>query len=343
MANRYYVQFNAGLGELAVGALHRDLPAARVVFRDDSAAIIESAAEPSQVAALPYLTGSLLFLAGARRGPLAAVVPALARQLDRGDAAGRTPCRRPFRVVTSVDGALIALPHRARARLESAIAARTGGWVQARGSGEEYWVVGRRGLPDLLLGLRLAGHRARAAAPGALGPELADLLVRASGPRPGDVFLDPFGGRGSIIWARLRYPARRVIYSDTGYRELRRQFRPELARARPAVFLSEDARTLPSVADAAVDVIVTDPPWGEFRGPGAGELADYPEFAAGLAASLGRVLRRPAGRFVVLISRRQEENLRRALADADLVPAAAHQILVSGHPASVLAGRIGHH
>jgi hypothetical protein len=66
MANRYYVQFNAGLGELAVGALHRDLPAARVVFQDDSAAIIESAAEPSQVAALPYLTGSLLFLAGAR-------------------------------------------------------------------------------------------------------------------------------------------------------------------------------------------------------------------------------------------------------------------------------------
>jgi hypothetical protein len=191
MASRYYVQFNAGLGEFAVGALHRDLPAARVVFRDDSAAIIESAAEPSQVATLPYLTGSLLFLAGARRGPLAAVVPALARQLDRADTAGRTPRRRPFRVVTSVDGALVALPPRARARLESAVAAGTGGWVQGRGSGEEYWVVGRRGLPDLLLGLRLAGRRARTPAPGTLGPELADLLVRASGPRPGDVFLDP--------------------------------------------------------------------------------------------------------------------------------------------------------
>ena len=340
MANRYYVQFNAGLGELAVGALHRDLPAARVVFQDDSAAIIESAAEPSQVAALPYLTGSLLFLAGARRGPLAAVVPSLASQLDRAGAAGRTPRRRPFRVVTSVDGALVALPPRARARLESAVAARTGGWVQARGSGEEYWVVGRRGLPDLLLGRRLAGRRAQQQ--GALGPELADLLVRASGPRPHDVFLDPFGGRGSIIWARLRYPARRVIYSDTGYHELRRQFRPELARTRSAEFLSEDARALPSVADAAMDVIVTDPPWGEFRGPGAGQLADYPEFAAGLAATVRRVLRRPAGRFVILISRRQEENLRQALADAGLVPAAAHQILVSGHPATVLAGRTGH-
>jgi hypothetical protein len=325
MANRYYVQFNAGLGELAVGALHRDLPAARVVFQDDSAAIIESAAEPSQVAALPYLTGSLLFLAGARRGPLAAVVPSLASQLDRAGAAGRTPRRRPFRVVTSVDGALVALPPRARARLESAVAARTGGWVQARGSGEEYWVVGRRAPQQ-----------------GALGPELADLLVRASGPRPHDVFLDPFGGRGSIIWARLRYPARRVIYSDTGYHELRRQFRPELARARSAEFLSEDARALPSVADAAMDVIVTDPPWGEFRGPGAGQLADFPEFAAGLAATVRRVLRRPAGRFVILISRRQEENLRQALADAGLVPAAAHRILVSGHPATVLAGRTGH-
>ena len=295
MANRYYVQFNAGLGEFAVGALHRDLQAARVVFQDDSAAIIESAAEPSQVAALPYLTGSLLFLAGARRGPLAAVVPALARQLDRGDAAGRTPFRQavPGSDVRRWRAGRAAA--RARARLESAVAARTGGWVQGRGSGEEYWVVGRRGLPDLLLGLRLAGRRARPAAPGALGPELADLLVRASGPRPGDVFLDPFGGRGSIIWARLRYPARRVIYSDTGYHELRRQFRPELARARSAEFLSEDARTLPSVADATMDVIVTDPPWGEFRRPGAGQLADYPAFAAGLAATLRRVLRRPRG------------------------------------------------
>ena len=330
---RYYVQFNAGLAELAVSALTQDLGQAAAVFRDDSAAVVETTAEPAQVAALAYLKNSFLVLAEARRGRLAVSVPALATQLSRAAASRLIPARRPFRVLTSVDGGLVAVPPAARARLESVVAERTGGFVQARGGGEEYWVIGRRDLPTLLLGLRLPGARPAAAPPGALRADLADLLVRASGPRPDDVFLDPFAGSGSLVLARLQFPARRVIYCDAGQREPR----PELHRARKVQFLAEDALVLPSIADGAVDAVVTDPPWGEFQALDV----PFPEFAAGLAASLRRVLRRPGGRFVVLISRRQEDALRQALAGAGLVPSAARQILVGGHPATVLAGQTG--
>jgi hypothetical protein len=112
-------------------------------------------------------------------------------------------------------------------------------------------------------------------------------------------------------------------------------FRPELAGAGTVTFLGDDARDLPSVSAASVDAIVTDPPWGEHDRLGE----PYPLFASAVAHAIRRVLRPGTGRFVILIGRRRVADLRAALLAHDLVPRREHEILVNGHPATVLTGR----
>jgi predicted RNA methylase len=244
------------------------------------------------------------------------------------------PKNRGFRVMASIDGELVTFPAGVRSRVEGAIATRTGGWVHARGSGEEFWIIGRRDLDMLLLGRRLPKHRPTAARRGALGHDLAQMLVLASERRSTDVFLDPFAGSGSIVVARLDFPARRVIYADSEYRRLRTELRPELGRAARVDFLDEDARILPSLSDGTVDVVVTDPPWGEYR-----ELdSTFGEFATDLSASLHRVLHPQTGRFVMLIARRATRMMVDALEGAGLTVAGRYEVLVNGHPATVLVG-----
>ncbi|WP_051046965.1 TRM11 family SAM-dependent methyltransferase [Nocardia asiatica] len=331
---RYYVQFNAGLGELIMSSLRQDLKRVKVVFQDDSSAMLDSGARAEDVAGISYLKNAFLVLGETKRGAgLPGAIQALTSQLKRPEFIRLAPKKRPFRIMATVDGELVGLPRDGKSRLENAIAARTNGRVEARGSGVEYWIIGRRELGTFLFGLKLPKKKGAPTPKGALNAELAEMLVRAVPPKHEDVFLDPFAGRGSLVLARLKYPARRIIYSDIDYRIFKRDFQPELARTKRVQFMSEDALDLPSIADKSVDVVVTDPPWGEYE-----ELdASYDEFAVNVARSLDRVLK-PSGRFVVLINRRQEGILQTAFHKYGLETSAIHQILVNGHPASVLAG-----
>lgn len=332
---RYFLQFPAGLGGLVEECLRRDLRHLEVAFRDDSAVLVATSAKPQHIAALSYIKNAFEVLTETRRAPLLAAVPTLARALTKVPAGALPRVNGAFRTMMSVDGELVGVPRDVRARLEAAISARTGARLNTRGgSGKEYWVVGRRELDTLLLGVRVPMRKPFAAPKGALGREVSELLVRASGPRADDVFLDPFAGAGSLVLARLEHPARQVVYNDLALKRLRKEFRPELARAREVTFLGEDTRELPSIDDAAVDAIVTDPPWGEHE-----EIGEpYAMFATAVARSMRRVLKPRTGRFVMLVARRHADELRTALTNSNLMPRQEHEILVNGHPATVLVG-----
>lgn len=186
---------------------------------------------------------------------------------------------------------MAAVPSGSRSRLERVIAKQTGGRINARGgNGGEFWVIGRRDLDQFLFCERLPTVVRGKPARGAWAPDVSTLLVLASGPRPDDVFLDPFGGSGSLISARMAWPSRRLIYSDVAAAEHPPQWAAHGAGGarRPGSIdvLAEDARALPSIEDGAVSVIVTDPPWGEH------EQLDVPysDFAAAMPAGLDRVL-----------------------------------------------------
>jgi 23S rRNA G2445 N2-methylase RlmL len=132
------------------------------------------------------------------------------------------PRRAPFRIMVTVDGQLTSLARDARSRLESTVAEQTGGRVNARGgTGVEYWVIARRDLSSVLLGLRLTTGQRKKPSPGSLSSDLARLLVSA-GTFPEDVFLDPFCGSGSIVVARASGPFQRAVASDPHLRSLKR-------------------------------------------------------------------------------------------------------------------------
>ncbi len=343
-SRRYLVQFPAGLGDLVRRSLDDDLGGAEVVHADDSALQVSTTAPPDVLSALPYLKNSYLVLTDVPRvgrDPASTLDRAVNAVTDlvrrQAGLVAAVPRKAPFRVMATLDGQLTAFGRGARTGLERELVRRTGGRVQTRGSGEELWLIGRRGLDRVLFALRLRQPRRPAPARGSLGAELAALLVRASRPHAGDSFLDPMGGSGSLVAARLTTPARRVAYNDLALERLRADLPTELRRG-GVVLTAEDAADLSSVATGSVDAIVTDPPWGEHEPlPGSPE-----DFARALTRSLARVLHPGRGRLVLLVSRRLESAFLEALSVVGLPKAQSIPILVNGHPASVVLAGTGY-
>jgi hypothetical protein len=322
---RYFAQFRAGLGELVLDSLRRDLSRVNVVSSDESSLIFDTASDPSKVGNLGYLKNAFSVLGTIRRSSAQHAAEQFAEQalstpMLRGQGRGTT-----FRTMVSVDGKLHGLPRPAKTRLESAIAKATGARLSPRGGGVEYWLIGRRDLKSMLFCRRLTtGIRPGAA--GSLGADLAMLLVKASDPRPDDVFLDPFAGSGSIVRARMALP----YATGKPYP----QVPPEIRRASRVTVLTEDALELPSIPTGSVSSIVTDPPWGEYD-----ELeVDFAAFAQRMMASFDRVLDPRRGRLVLLLSRRAAEVMHGLWPTANLKLVQSHQLLVNGHPASAQIG-----
>jgi 16S rRNA G966 N2-methylase RsmD len=333
---RAFLQVGAGLGPLVEDALTADFGGFEATYRDESGMTVDVPASRSQLASLQYVKNAFAVLAEVPRTSLQADIDALTRRLrTSSNLMPKEAHGRAFRLMFSIDGELVGVPAPSRQRLVSVIEARTRGAFNARGggSGTEFWLIGRRDLDTLLFCERLSTGRAARAARGALATDLSTLLVLASRPRPEDVFLDPFGGSGAIVAARAAWPARSLTDSDLRARQHAPQFSSS-GRAPRVRVLAEDARTLPSVPDDSIDVIVTDPPWGEYE-----ELDQpYPEFAAAVLACFRRVLKDGA-RVVLLLSRRSADLVDDLLPPHSLVMQRRLDVLVNGHPSTVLVAR----
>ena len=335
----YLLFFPAGMGDLAIAALSQELADARQKYRDDSAVIFSSSSPVRTVASLSFATNAFLVLTQTGRGNIESGIRQLAQRARKAAIPQLPRDARQFRVMISVDGKLTSVSAGSRALLEDALTDKTGGRLARRGSGTEYWVVGRRDLTELILGLRLTektkpGKAQPVKMKGALSGQLAALLVSASRPRSGDVFLDPFAGSGSLVRARLARPGHAFWYSDTDPGRADPTLRRDLRRNSAGHFLSEDALTLPSISDGSVDVIVTDPPWGEYD-----QLkTSLSDFYSALAISFDRVLNPVTGRFVILVARRSADELASALSAFPFKIEATYPVLINGHPANVLMG-----
>ncbi len=331
MTNDYLIQYAAGTGPLAAEALQQVLSDARELFVDDSATVIRTGRRLDSADPLPFANNVFRIVARAPRSKVPAAIRRLVAQLPGADLAPAG--RQGFRVMAQIDGQLTSIDRPARAALEQALSSKVRARVTSRGGGAEYWLIGRTELNEFLLGHRLPKQRSRKAAAGALSAELSSMLIAASRPDRRDRFLDPFAGSGALLAARLAQPARRLDYVDEQLAELRPSLPDSLLRKRDNVRLfAGDARRLTMIDDHDVDVIVTDPPWGEH----ADVDGPYETFAAEVAAEFDRVLQARHGRLVLLSSRRRADQWAAALG-----PLAADrrlEILINGHPATVLIG-----
>lgn len=328
----YFAQHPAGLGTLIVDALAVSLPDARVSYADDSAVSFNSKLPRDRVAELPFIKNGFQVLTRTRRRDVSAGVDALARAMSQVEVPSGLQ-HRPFRTMAHIDGELTGINPATRSRLERAVATRTGGRLQPKGACQEFWVIGRRELPDFLLAARLQKPKRPPQAKGALSQALASALVLASKPTATDVFLDAFAGSGALVEARSESLSRRCIYNDLALPHLRDGLSPELI-SRRVTLLGEDGLQLPSVRDGEVDAIVTDPPWGEFE-----ELPmALDDWANGVAAMFRRVLNPARGRFVLLVSRRSSDVYVERLTGQRLRVTASHELLANGHPTSAIVG-----
>lgn len=330
----YYIQFTAGTATLTQRALELQLNQLRVRYADDSAMVIESMSRQDKVAAVPYIKNVFLVIAKTSRGNLDRGVMRLASLAEKSDFPMIPNPTRRFRVMVHVDGSLVSVAPRTKSAIERVIIARTGARVERQGMCQEFWIAGRQGMRSLLLCARLPKPQKPAKAKGAISHELSAMLIAASRPAAQDTFLDPFAGSGSFVEARLELPVRSVWYSDLNLRQHSRNLSRQIADNKHVRLLAEDALTMPSVADGSIDVIVTDPPWGEHEDLGR----PYEEFARAIGASFARVLHPRNGRYVILINRRNSATMIDGLSRAGLAPHDVHEVLVNGHPATVLIG-----
>ncbi|HEX6971782.1 MAG TPA: HEAT repeat domain-containing protein, partial [Limnochordia bacterium] len=164
--------------------------------------------------------------------------------------------------------------------------------------------------------------------PTSLNRPLAACLSALTLPEPDDVVCDPFCGAGALLVERaLLGPVRRLLGGDLDERLLRqaqanwRILAPIAPAAGPDALVVQpwDAASLP-LADASVDAVATDLPFGGRSGSHAENVLGYPRWLGEIA----RVLK-PGRRAVVLT--REKRLLLDALAPGRLGPGAAWELV----------------
>lgn len=261
------------------------------------------------------------------------IEPALALQRQLAPGRGGKGKLR-FRVIARQVGTALYRRVDAQKALERGLAQRGDHrWQVVEDGGIEFWLTL---LPnEAIVALRLSDERMRQREyklehmPGSLRPSAAAALAWLTEPTPGDVFLDPMCGAGTILIERAhmgRY--QQLLGGDANPEAVDLTLGNIGPRYKPIEVQHWDARALPldagSVSAAAVNL-----PFGKQIGSVAENRQLYPAFLREAV----RVLR-PGAPLVVLTGDRHtlEESLRRAnmLARRRVFP-----VLVLGQPASV--------
>jgi len=239
-----------------------------------------------------------------------------------------------FRVVARQVGRAAYRRGEAQRAVEQGIAARRDHrWRPVEEGGLEFWLTLLRGEGFLALrlsdeGMRHRGYR-REHLPASLRPSAAAAMVWLTRPAPGDVFLDPMCGAGTILIERAcagRYAL--LLGGDVRPEAVAATLSNVGPRYKPIEVRRWDARQLPldggSVSAAAVNL-----PFGRQLGTPEENLALYPAFLREAA----RVLR-PKARLVALTgdARAFEQGLQRC---AGLARRETRRVQVLGQRAQV--------
>ena len=336
-SRQYVSTFIAGFGEMVSDALKQKLANVVVETLLDGLILYRSTSPVGEVQKLRFANNSFLSLR-AETHPAIDKVEAIVRRLfGRADLAPATAVTtakqvRTFRVIISKENATVAIDPALLAGVEKKIAHQLKLTVRRALPDVEFWFLLRReGL--CFFGVRMTAlgkQRTRKYTPGELRQELCHLLCLLSEPSGKDVVLDPFCGSGALVLEWLHnFPVRHILAGDEDP-TLVAALQRKLARQRNVTVAQWDARALMTVAGSSVDKIITDPPWGFFKG----ETVDFALFYTEMLAEFARVLK-PGGLAVVLVGRKDEFTQALAALAGRFEPLKEYHVLVSGKKAAV--------
>lgn len=325
----YYSTFPSGFEPAVEEFLQRDMPGVQLVRMMDGA--VEYRRTGAPVKQFPkWFNNSFLILTSfprANRDPLQEMVRLAAqRGVDTDTLTAHLPPNATgFRAMFMIEGILAHAGLKTMAKAEEFLTVSAGLTPERARPDVEFWYLYRReGLGFLLMRLTQHKDTARELSPGELRPDIAQMLCRLSGPKPTDVFLDPFAGYGGIVKARLSGPAASITAGDI-------RPTPQLTALQgKAQVVRMDALNMAEVVSGSVDAIVTDPPWGQFE-----PLPDPTGFYGRFLAEARRVLKK-GGRLVLLtgLKREAEAALKLGFAIDQRL-----DVLVSGKKAAVFVCR----
>jgi len=299
---------------------------------DESLLVCSAEVNPAEVVKLPF--PSFLVISQKEFSPttsLSAIInslvnPEVLRKLQKFIPLPNSH-HRSFRVMASKEGKLIPLNPQLRRKIENQIRETFHLQHNPQRADNEFWIIIRReGLSFFGLRLRPGEKRER----GELSAAVAYLLNAFSQPKPEDVFLDPFAGTGAIAVSRARYfPTQRIIASDNNP-QLLNHLKQRLRRYPNTQIFLADALNMNEIPDSSVDVIVTDPPWGEYQ------PLPFPafDFYQRMLAEFKRVIKEN-GRIVVLIGRTQKEDFEKAAESTRLSVREKLNVLIAGRKANI--------
>jgi 23S rRNA G2445 N2-methylase RlmL len=188
---------------------------------------------------------------------------------------------------------------------------------------------------EALFGLRLSDRTMRHRTyktnhlPASLRPTVASAMAFLSDAQPGDVFLDPMCGGGTILIERALLGRYRVLLGGDIDRRAVEASRENIGpRYRPILIHHWDATSL-ALPDDSIDKLVSNLPFGEQIGSHEDNAALYPR----LLSEMERVVR-PGGRMVVLTG--EDQTMRDACsASRNLRLAERWGIAILGMPATI--------
>lgn len=300
----------------------------------DGLVLYRTSYSPQDVRGMRFFNNSFILLyssEGVERSSIEAMMNYFLRgkktlQQSRGQIPKKA---RRFKIVTSLENRTIATERSLLEKFEQLITRQTKLALNIPHPDVEFWFLTRReGYGFFGMRITNIGGRVRKISAGELHPELAHILCLVSQPRPDDVFLDPFAGRGAIALERaVAFPYKRIIAGDISpvfVEALKRKSR-EIKKTIDAREL--DALLLSGIPDASIDKIVTDPPWGIYR-----KVEDG--FYEAVLVSLLRVLKDDGLIVLLMADKTGFENALKMFSGRARV-LEKHDILVSGKKAAV--------
>ena len=289
----YIATFTAGFACVVQDELKKALPDCRILHLYEALVHFRQGGGPDALRHLPFLN-NVFFVMKAFQEP--AGFSAMVREAS---ARSVTPLIRKgtFRVRFSDAGQFVSVDPKIMQQAEQQVCNRTQLTVDRLKPRTEVWYIRRQegtGYYAQLLWRRRVTEKDLAQ--GELRPEFAYLLCRTIPLTEKSIVCDPFAGSGAIP-EQLSHMVQKVYASDVDPEKVdaMRSRLPETIQVQAA-----DATELAYLADASLDAIITDPPWGIFQ-----EGLDLDQLYSKFLREARRVIR-PEGCLVLLTARKQE-------------------------------------